>query len=488
MPRNAAGVYTLPTGNPVIPGALISSTWANTTLSDIATALTNSLSVDKSVTTSKLNDGAVTTIKIADDAVTAAKLADDAVTGDKIADDAIGAQNLLDDSSEAPMDQKGVQLVLVMKDSPTGSAEIPVGTTAERTATPSNGMLRYNSEKNQFEGYQNGQWGQVGGGDPLFSVMWWPQRSAIPAGYVAADGQTLSRTTYPDAWEGIDAGNVPTVAEAIWNSTPTERGKFTAGDGSTTFRLPDYNGKSAGSLGAVFLRGDGALSAAVAGAIQQDALQGHLHSPPGGAVGYVAAINGGYGLPAGASVTYAVSATGPATTDGTNGTPRTARETRPLNVTGCWVIKLFGTVVNVGSADAAQLASDYANLAGRVSTAESQIDFTIIYPNGGSAASPANVTTGTRYVLTNPFEGFHVVAIAQYMLSGNWTDVMMTFYGGGTHGGSCGQVGGDIVLLTGSGALDGTSSIIGSLSNNVGTAVYTAPCRIKVWKIKGIIA
>ena len=92
-------------------------------------------------------------------------------------------------------------------------------------------------------------------GIPLLHPIWCPSRAAIPAGYAPADGQTLARSLYPDAWAGIAASNVPTVADATWLATPTERGKFTAGDGATTFRLPDYNGRSAGSLGAVFQRG-----------------------------------------------------------------------------------------------------------------------------------------------------------------------------------------------------------------------------------------
>jgi hypothetical protein len=45
MSRASNGTYTLPAaGNPVVTGTVISSTWANTTLSDIATALTDSLS------------------------------------------------------------------------------------------------------------------------------------------------------------------------------------------------------------------------------------------------------------------------------------------------------------------------------------------------------------------------------------------------------------------------------------------------------------
>lgn len=44
MSRNSSGTYTLPTGNPVVSGTVITSTWANDTMGDIATALTDSLS------------------------------------------------------------------------------------------------------------------------------------------------------------------------------------------------------------------------------------------------------------------------------------------------------------------------------------------------------------------------------------------------------------------------------------------------------------
>lgn len=46
MSRNGSGVYSLPAGNPVVTGTTISSSWANTTLSDIATALTGSVASD----------------------------------------------------------------------------------------------------------------------------------------------------------------------------------------------------------------------------------------------------------------------------------------------------------------------------------------------------------------------------------------------------------------------------------------------------------
>lgn len=43
MSRNSSGTYSLPSGNPVSTGTTIASTWANNTISDIGTELTNSL-------------------------------------------------------------------------------------------------------------------------------------------------------------------------------------------------------------------------------------------------------------------------------------------------------------------------------------------------------------------------------------------------------------------------------------------------------------
>lgn len=45
----------------------------------------------------------------------------------------------------------------------TGAIDVAAGTTAQRPSTPSNGMFRYNSTDNAFEGYANGAWGAIGG-------------------------------------------------------------------------------------------------------------------------------------------------------------------------------------------------------------------------------------------------------------------------------------------------------------------------------------
>jgi hypothetical protein len=46
MSRNGSGVYSLPAGNPVVTGTTISSTWANNTMNDLASALTDSVAAD----------------------------------------------------------------------------------------------------------------------------------------------------------------------------------------------------------------------------------------------------------------------------------------------------------------------------------------------------------------------------------------------------------------------------------------------------------
>jgi hypothetical protein len=46
----------------------------------------------------------------------------------------------------------------------TGYVLVSKGTTAQRPAIAVAGQIRYNTDNNQFEGYANGAWGQLGGG------------------------------------------------------------------------------------------------------------------------------------------------------------------------------------------------------------------------------------------------------------------------------------------------------------------------------------
>ena len=149
MSRNGSGVYSLPPLNPVVTGTTITSAWANSTMNDIAATLTDSVAADgQTPMTGALN---LNTNKIVN--VLAGTVAGDAVeyaqfvaaftnptfTGDLVVN---GNGSFL-----------GTGFVLVSK-----------GTTAERPLVPVNGQIRYNTDTNQFEGYQAGTWGQLGGG------------------------------------------------------------------------------------------------------------------------------------------------------------------------------------------------------------------------------------------------------------------------------------------------------------------------------------
>ena len=46
----------------------------------------------------------------------------------------------------------------------TGQANLPSGTTAQRTGSPATGALRFNSTDTSFEGYNGTEWGSIGGG------------------------------------------------------------------------------------------------------------------------------------------------------------------------------------------------------------------------------------------------------------------------------------------------------------------------------------
>lgn len=139
MSRNGSGTYSLPAGNPVVTATTISSSWANSTMNDLAAALTDSVAADgQTPMTGNLD---LNTHKIVN--LVAGTASGDAIEFAQF---------------KTPTFTGNVTM------SSTGFALIPAGTTAERPASPANGQIRYNTTTSQFEGYQGGAWGQLGGG------------------------------------------------------------------------------------------------------------------------------------------------------------------------------------------------------------------------------------------------------------------------------------------------------------------------------------
>lgn len=85
-------------------------------------------------------------------------------------------------------------------------------------------------------------------------------RAFIPAFEVVSDGQLLNRADYPDLW--AYAQLLSPITDADWLASPSKRGRYSLGNGTTTFRVPDRNGVQADSIGELFGRGDGGNSEA----------------------------------------------------------------------------------------------------------------------------------------------------------------------------------------------------------------------------------
>lgn len=116
------------------------------------------------------------------------------------------------------------------------------------------------------------------GGLPLAGSMWWGgARSKIRANLKPVDGDVLQRANYPALWQFVSTGGYPLVSETDWLADKAKRASFSSGDGATTFRMPDLNGKQANSIGAVVLRGDGAMSAGQPGLLQDSQNKQHTH-------------------------------------------------------------------------------------------------------------------------------------------------------------------------------------------------------------------
>lgn len=136
-------------------------------------------------------------------------------------------------------------------------------------------------------------------------------RTTAPAGWMACDGRALSRAVYASLFAAIGT-------------------TYGAGDGSTTFNIPDLRGEFIRGLDS----GRGVDSGRAMGSGQTDAMQGHWHEQ------YYqtgVATQGGSGVLSGsgtlnATLNSSSNAIRQPKSDGSSGTPRTAAETRPRNV------------------------------------------------------------------------------------------------------------------------------------------------------------
>ena len=146
MSRNGSGTYSLPAGNPVVSQTVISSTWANNTMNDIASALTGSVASDgQTPMTGPLNMNSNKIVNLANGTING-----DAINYTQFNTPTFGGAVTCSSTLSVGGDTTIAGNLAVNS---TGQVRLPNGTTAQRSATPTVGSVRYNTTLQQFEGY-----------------------------------------------------------------------------------------------------------------------------------------------------------------------------------------------------------------------------------------------------------------------------------------------------------------------------------------------
>lgn len=229
-------------------------------------------------------------------------------------------------------------------------------------------------------------------------------RPSVWAGDLTLDGQLVNRADYAELWNLVNSGRFASIDDSTWIADPSQRGSYSTGNGTTTFRLPDLNGIQDGSIEDLFLRGSKSASA---GTVLGDAIRNIT-----GSLGSIRTANtnppltGGFYLD-GAEGSNTRSITGSGGTayrsigfDSSLSVP-TSTENRPKSVFGIWVVSVKGSHVVVPS------SSNTATLTGGNTFDGSQSIIGDIHTTGTLQAnttylqtSNLQVVTGTDYTIT----------------------------------------------------------------------------------------
>jgi hypothetical protein len=191
MSRNGTGTYNLPAGNPVVTGTVIASTWANSTLTDIASALTGSVAADGQtpmVGDLDMNTNKITNLEpgtVAGNAIeydqfvaattTAVNITGGTINGTSIGETTRSSGKFTTLSANSTLGVTGATTLSSTlavtgyatfssngEFNGTGALKLPAGTTGQQPS-PVAGMIRYNTTLGQFQGY-GVAWGSIGGG------------------------------------------------------------------------------------------------------------------------------------------------------------------------------------------------------------------------------------------------------------------------------------------------------------------------------------
>lgn len=329
------------------------------------------------------------------------------------------------------------------------------------------------------------------GAMPIGAIMSFLMKSA-PEGWLALDtGALVSRATYPDLWAWVQE-NAPLISETDWQtqaSAQSSVGFFSTGDGSTTFRLPrilDYvRGSTLADVGVWQEAGLPNILGAYSSSKDAEGFAGFTGAVSGSTtsgIGTAGHFDNGW-LSAQLNFRFDASKSNAIYGNSTTVTPKTIKMV--------YCIKAFGATTNQGMIDITALAND---LNYKLSIVDYEIDraMTIIYPNGGSEGSPANMSINSRYenVIPAGFEGHELLCRAEVLVDGKWGDPGWHSYYAGGHtafGVKSGLFDGKIITQVGKGGCLIASNLTGgSLLYPTETILPSLPCRVKVYKLAKI--
>ncbi len=205
------------------------------------------------------------------------------------------------------------------------SGEIKLGNSSTACSASNEGAQRYNSTSKVMEFCNGTSWGSFSATtttNPVATVIS-TASATLPTGYLLCDGSAVSRTTYSDLFAAIGT-------------------TYGAGDGSTTFNLPDLRGRSVIGAG----QGTALTNRTLGSSGGTELVNGDVSvdiSVSTGVDGAITASNGSIlssslAGPSSASI-YAAAATAPVllggvttTTDGFNGGDGTDANMQPFTV------------------------------------------------------------------------------------------------------------------------------------------------------------
>lgn len=307
--------------------------------------------------------------------VSARSAADSAAAAAQSAENVAGKANSGENNDITSL--TGLTTPLSVEQGGTGSAEgVPVMRAASPAVAGTKGLVPAPGAGDEGKVlHGDGSWKEVtsGGAGRFFGeLVALPSRNSSPDGVIKADGQIIARASalYPDAVADIKKGSAASVrvtSMSQWTADPSKRAYWAYNQATDELRVPDLNGRSAGSLGAVFFRGDG-TPGFFPGDIRQDQIQnitGEINTNPN--MGVIAPTGVGTGALTKSTKTYPNVPTQGALANSAglafdaSLSARTGSETFPVHTPVVWGVVLFGAISNPGAADAAALATSYAN-------------------------------------------------------------------------------------------------------------------------------